>query len=73
MKKLLNNIGSIWHLRTIFVMIISQVILCQINTFCHQLNQDMTTNFVRFMKIYTNDSEIQTLSFESQNHLCKSV
>ena len=31
-----------------------QVILFQINIFCHQLAQHMTTDFVRFMKIYTN-------------------
>ena len=29
--------------------------------FCHQLTQNMTTDFFRFMKIYTNGSEIQNL------------
>ena len=28
-----------------------QVVLCQINIFCHQLSQNATTNFVRFTKI----------------------
>ena len=35
-----------------------QVILCQIIIFCYQLTQKMTTDFVRFMKIYTNCPEI---------------
>ena len=33
-------------------------ILCQINTFCHQLTHNMTTDFVRFTKICKNCSEI---------------
>ena len=52
MKKLLNNIGSIWHLRTIFVMIISQVILYQINTFCHQLTQDKQWSEMKMTKLW---------------------
>ena len=38
-----------------------QVVLCQINIFCHRFTQNATTNFVRFTKIYTNCSEIQNL------------
>ena len=38
-----------------------QVILCQINIFCLQLFKNMTSDFVRFMKINSNRSEIQTL------------
>ena len=52
-----------------------QVILCQINIFCHQLTQNMTTDFVRFTKTYTNCSKIQNTSlasFEFQNNLRKS-
>ena len=52
-----------------------QVVLCQINIFCHQLTQNTTTDFVRHTKIYTNFSEIQNTSFASfefQNNLCKS-
>ena len=46
-----------------------QVILCQINTLCHYLTQ---TDFVRFMKICRNCSEIQKLQnlcFKFQNIL----
>ena len=53
-----------------------QVILCQIIIFCYQLIQNLTTDFVRFMKIYTNCSEIQNLQnlcFEFQNNFCKSL
>ena len=52
-----------------------QVIFCQINMFCHQLTQNMMTDFVRFTKICTNCSDIQNLQnlcFEFQNNLCKS-
>ena len=51
-----------------------QVILSQINIFCQQLIQNMTTDFGRFTKIYTNCSDIQNmqnLCFEFQNSLCK--
>ena len=53
-----------------------QVILCQINIFCHQLTQNMKDwFFFRFSKIYTNCSEIQNLQslcFEFHNNWCKS-
>ena len=42
---------------------------------CHQLTQNMTTDFFRSTNIYTNCSEIQNLQFlciELQNNLCKS-
>ena len=51
-----------------------QRILCQINIFYHQLALSMTTDFVRFTKIYTKCSEIQNLqnlSYEFQNNLSK--
>ena len=41
-----------------------QVVSCQINIFCHQLTQNTTTAIVRFTKIYTNCSKIQSTSFE---------
>ena len=63
--------------RNIVIMSITmiQVILCEINILCHQLSQNMTTDFFRSTKIYTNCSEIQNLQFlcfEFQNNLCKS-
>ena len=45
--------------------------LSQINIFCHQLTQTMTTDFFRFTKIYTNCFEIQNLQnlcFEFENN-----
>ena len=39
------------------------VVLCQINTFCHHLTQIMTADFVRFTSF---------ASFEAQNNVCKS-
>ena len=39
-------------------------VLCQINIFCHQLSQNTTADFVRFMKTFTNCSEIQNTSFQ---------
>ena len=50
-----------------------QVILRQINMFCHQLTQNMTTDFVRFTKLYTNCSNLQNLCFDFENNLCKSL
>ena len=53
-----------------------KVILCQINIVCHQLTQNMKTDFVRFTKICTNCSQIKNTSFASfefQNILCKSL
>ena len=52
-----------------------QVVLCQINIFCHQLTQNTADNFVRFTKTYTNCSKIQNTSFASfefQNNFCNS-
>ena len=47
-----------------------QVILCQINIFCHQLTQHLTTDFFsNFTKIYTNCSEIQYLLIYPLHHL----
>ena len=38
---------------------ILQVVLCQINIFCHQLTQNTMTDIARFKKMFTNCSEIQ--------------
>ena len=40
-------------------------VLCQTKIFCHQLTQNTTTDFVRFTKIFTNCSEIQSTRFAS--------
>ena len=42
-----------------------QVVLCQINIFCHQLTQNARTDFFRFTKIYTNSNNefLQILNF----------
>ena len=45
-----------------------QVILFQINIFCHQLTQNIMTDFVRFTKIYTNCSEIQLVFLNFQRY-----
>ena len=58
---------SIFKQESFFILNLSKVSLkvaiCHINVFCHQLIQNKTTDFVRFMKNYI-CSEIQTTSFD---------
>ena len=53
-----------------------QVILYRIKKVCHQLIQNMKTDFVRFPKICTKCSQIKDTifgSFEFENNLCTSA
>jgi hypothetical protein len=50
-----------------FQYIMVQVVLCQINTFCHQLTQNTTTDFFRFTQIVLqfNTLILQVLNFRT--------